>query len=159
MRSSYASNSLNGHSEALQGNLKILPLLQRSECEMKCLVGVVTALNIDVASVLLRYNTTRTNFSKYIKNLKGKSGCGRGGSGHQNRLRIFSLAHEERASKNTDLVRFFEFTGDVAGTPGVCDAPGKKNQFSWRLSRRSSQVGQQYMRTRLKSNLRLCGKN
>ena len=32
---------------------------------------------MDVSSAQQRYNTIRTNFSKYIKNLKGKSGSGR----------------------------------------------------------------------------------
>ena len=39
--------------------------------------AVATKLNIEVSSAQQRYNTIRTNFSKHIKNLKGKSGCGR----------------------------------------------------------------------------------
>lgn len=39
--------------------------------------AVAEALELDVASVQKRYNTIRTNFSKYIKNIKGKSGSGR----------------------------------------------------------------------------------
>ena len=39
--------------------------------------AVANTLKIDVASAQQRYNNIRTNFSKYIKSLKGKSGSGR----------------------------------------------------------------------------------
>ena len=40
--------------------------------------AVATSLGMDVALVQKRYNTIRSNFSKYLKDLKGKSGCGQG---------------------------------------------------------------------------------
>ena len=40
--------------------------------------AVSRSLGMDVTLVQKRYNTIRSNFSKYLKDLKGKSGCGRG---------------------------------------------------------------------------------
>ena len=39
--------------------------------------AVAQALEMDVSSVQKRYNTIRSNFSKYLKDIKGKSGSGR----------------------------------------------------------------------------------
>ena len=58
---------------------------------------------------------------------------------------LFKTKHQ------TDLGRFFELTGDASQVHlGYhCDAPGMKNSFIQRLSRRSSQADRRHMRTRL----------
>ena len=76
-QSNYLSNSLNGYYKAFQGHFRqILSDYKDQRVKRNAWQAVETKLNIDVSSAQQRYDTIHTNFSKHIKNLKGKSGCG-----------------------------------------------------------------------------------
>ena len=80
------SQSLQDSNKQLMNTIRKYPAIYDKSCpeyknqrvKSNAWLAVSKSLGMDVSLVQKRYNTIRSNFSKYLKDLKGKSGCGRG---------------------------------------------------------------------------------
>ena len=80
------SQSLQDSNKQLMNTIRKYPAIYDKSCsdyknqrvKSNAWLAVSKSLGMDVLLVQKQYNTIRSNFSRYLKDLKGKSGCGRG---------------------------------------------------------------------------------